>query len=151
MDKRSKHTQDLFATSAVVQRMMHACLQRTFDELGVAPSQLQLLHLIKQQQPVSLKVLAADMRLTPGAITQLVESLVQAGYITRTEGVEDRRITVVELTTAGAEVCTQLERKKKSLLSQVLVDLDDSELELYLRVQRKMLAHLEENYAQVKK
>ena len=97
MDKRTKSIQDLFATTAVVQRMMHTCLQRSFDEIGVAPSQLQILHLIRQQQPVSLKTLASNMRLTPGAITQLIEGVVQAGYVTRTESSEDRRITVVTL------------------------------------------------------
>src|SRR5581483_7988523 len=120
MNTRSKYTQDLFATTAVVQRMMHACLQRSFDEIGVAPSQLQVLHLIRQQQSVSLKVLATDMRLTPGAITQLIEGLVQAGYVTRSEGNEDRRITIVALTNAGTEVVKQLEQKKQALLTKVV-------------------------------
>ena len=151
MDKRSKSIENLFATTAVVQRMMHACLQRSFDELSVAPSQLQLLHLIREQQPISLKTLATDMRLTPGAITQLVEGVVQAGYVTRSESQEDRRITVVSLTPAGVEICKQLEQKKHALLTKVLADLNDEELEVFLRAQQKLLAHLEENYAKVKK
>lgn len=151
MDTRSKYTQDLFATSAVVQRMMHACLQRSFDEIGVAPSQLQVLHLIRHQQPVSLKVLATDLHLTPGAITQLVEGVVQAGYVTRSESIEDRRITVVSLTEAGTAVCKQLEHKKQTLLAKVVADLDENELAVFLRVQQKMLVYLEEYCAKVKK
>jgi DNA-binding MarR family transcriptional regulator len=151
MDKRSKSIQDLFATTAVVQRMMHTCLQRSFDEIGVAPSQLQILHLIRQQQPVSLKILASDMRLTPGAITQLIEGVVQAGYVTRTESSEDRRITVVTLTPAGTNVCKQLEQKKQALLLKVVADLNDDELEVFLRVQQKMLNYLEDNCAKLKK
>lgn len=151
MNTRSKYTQDLFATTAVVQRMMHACLQHLFDEIGVAPSQLQLLHLILQRQPVSLKVLATEMHLTPGAITQLVESVVQAGYVIRSESTEDRRITVVSLTDAGTTVCKQLEQIKQTLLSKVVADLDDTELAVFLRVQQKMLSYLETNCAKVKK
>jgi DNA-binding MarR family transcriptional regulator len=151
MDKRSKSIQDLFATAAVVQRMMHACLQRSFDELSVAPSQLQLLHLIREQQPVSLKTLANDMRLTPGAITQLVEGVVQSGYVTRSESRTDRRITVVSLTPTGVEICKLLEQKKKALLAKVVADLNDEELNIFLRVQQKMLVHLEESCAKVKK
>lgn len=151
MDKRSKSIQDLFATSAVVQRMMHACLLRSFDELGVAPSQLQLLHLIREQQPVSLKTLASGMRLTPGAITQLVEGVVQSGYVTRSESSTDRRVTVVSLTPTGVEICKQLEQKKRALLAKVVADLNDEELHIFLRVQQKMLVHLEDGCAKVKK
>jgi DNA-binding MarR family transcriptional regulator len=151
MDTRSKYTQDLYATTAVVQRMMHTCLQRLFDEIGVAPSQLQVLHLIRQHQPISLKVLAAELHLTPGAITQLVESAVQAGYVTRSEGNEDRRITVVSLTEAGTKVLKQLEQMKQTLLAKVVADLDDEELAVYLRVQQKMLIYLEDYCAKVKK
>lgn len=151
MDKRSQDIQDLFATYAVVQRMMHSCLQRAFDELGVAPSHLQLLHLIKQHQPLSLKRLAVELRLTPGAITQQVESVVQAGYVTRTESSEDRRITVVSLTPSGVAVCKRLERMKQELLTKVVADLNNEELEVFLGVQQKMLVHLEESCAKVKK
>lgn len=151
MDTRSKYTQDLYATTVVVQRMMHACLQRSFDEIGVAPSQLQILHLIRQRQPVSLKVLAAELRLTPGAITQLVEGAVQAGYVIRSESNEDRRITDVSLTEAGSAVLKLLEQKKQALLTKVVAELDDDELAVFLRVQQKMLLYLEEYCAKVKK
>ncbi len=151
MDTRRKYTQDLYATTTVVQRMMHTCLQRSFDETGVAPSQLQILHLIRQKQPVSLKVLASDLHLTPGAITQLVEGAVQAGYVNRSESSEDRRITDVSLTKAGTAILKLLEQKKQSLLTKVVADLDNDELAMYLRVQQKMLSYLEEYCAKVKK
>lgn len=151
MDTRTKYTQDIYATAAVVQRMMHACLQHLFDEIGVAPSQLQVLHLIRQHQPISLKVLAAELRLTPGAITQLVDGVVSAGYVTRSESSEDRRITVVSLTDAGTQVVKKLEQMKQTLLAKVVADLNDDELAVYLRVQQKMLTYLEEYSAKVKK
>lgn len=151
MDTRRKYTQDLYATTAVVQRMMHACLQRSFDEIGVAPSQLQVLLLIRRRQPVSLKVLASNLHLTPGAITQLVEGAVKSGYVIRSESNEDRRITDVSLTEAGVAVCKLLEHKKQRLLTKVVADLDDNELAIFLRVQRKMLSYLEEYCTKVKK
>lgn len=151
MYNRAKNLQELFATSALTQRMMHVYMHRSFDELGLAPSQLQLLQLIEHAQPVSLKTLAGDMRLTPGAITQLVDGLVQIGYIKRTPSAEDRRVTVVALSEAGSDKIGSLKRKKQALLAKVVVDLDDEELEVYLRVQQKMLAYLEANCRNVKK
>lgn len=143
MQSRTKNLQELFATSALTQRMMHTSMHRAFDELGIAPSQLQLLQLIEHAQPVSLKTLADNMRLTPGAITQLVEGLVQAGYVDRTPSAADRRVTVVALTPIGSGKIGMLKRKKQALLARVVADLDDEELQMFLRVQQKMLTHLE--------
>lgn len=151
MDTRSKNIQEIFRTSAVVQRMMRTCLLKDFEEMGVAPSQLQLLQLIEQQQPVSLKLLAASMHLTPGAITQLVEGLVRAGYVTRTESSEDRRVMVVTLTPEGAKVGKTFERRKQEILTEIVANMTDDELEIFLRVQQKMLTHLETYCTTVKK
>jgi len=151
MNTRAQNLQDLFATSALTQRMMHACMQHAFEELGIAPSQMHLLQLIEHLQPVSLKKLADDMRLTPGAITQLVDGLVTANYLERTPSSEDRRVTVVALTDAGKEKVGFLKRKKQALLTKVVADLDDSELEIFLRVQRKMLTYLETSCRNIKK
>lgn len=149
--EREKNLQDLFATSAMMQRLMHAYIHRTFTEAGLAPSQLHLLQLIEHKQPVSLKKLADAMRLTPGAITQLVESLVQAGYVNRTPDEHDRRVSMVTLTESGADKLALLTRQKQILLENVAADLSDEELAVYLRVQQKMLAYLETNCRNAKR
>jgi DNA-binding MarR family transcriptional regulator len=143
MNTRAKNLQELYSTSAVVQRIMRQCLHQVFDELGIAPSQLQLLQYIELFQPVSLKELAIEMRLSPGAITQLVEGLVTTGYVKRLTSANDRRVIDVSLTSSGKDKIGLLKRKKQILLAKVVKDLDDNELELYLRVQHKMLSHLE--------
>jgi len=150
MDTRTKNLQDLFATSALTQRMMHACMQHAFEEVGIAPSQMHLLQLVEHAQSVSLKKLADDMRLTPGAITQLVDGLVETGYLQRTPSSEDRRVTVVALTDAGKEKIGFLKRKKQALLAKVVADLDDDELQVFLRVQQKMLSYLESHCRNIK-
>lgn len=151
MPTRSKNLQELFATSDVVQRMMRQCIHQVFDELGIAPSQLHLLHTIETLQPVSLKKLATEMHLTPGAITQLVDSLVESGYVERSQDSRDRRVIVAKLTGEGAAKIGLLKRKKRNLLAKVVADLDDDEIDVFLRVQQKMLAYLEENCRNIKK
>ncbi len=143
MTTRSKNLQELFATSDVVQRLMRQCIHRVFDQMGIAPSELHLLHTIDMLQPVSLKKLAAEMHLTPGAITQLVDSLVESGYVERTQDTHDRRVVVATLTSEGKEKITLLIRKKRALLEKVVANLDDDELDVFLRVQQKMLEYLE--------
>lgn len=151
MSTRTQNLQDLFATSALTQRMIHACMQHAFEEVGIAPSQMHLLQLVEHSQPVSLKKLADDMRLTPGAITQLVDGLVATEYLQRTSSKEDRRVIVVTLTDIGKEKIGFLKRKKQALLAQVAAELNDDELEVFLRVQQKMLRFLETNCRNIKK
>lgn len=151
MEQREKDLQDLFAVNAMTQRLMHTYMHRIFAELGVAPSQLHLLQLVEHGEPVSLKKLALAMRVTPGAITQLVESMVQAGYIDRKPDTQDRRMSVVTLTELGHEKIGELLRIKEGLLARVAADLDDKELRIYLRVQQKMLEYLETNCKPIKK
>lgn len=151
MERRQKNLQDLFATTAMTQRLMHTYIHRTFDELGVAPSQLHLLQLIEHTQPANLKQLADAMRVTPGAITQLVDSLVTTGYLDRNPDAHDRRSSVVTLTDAGQEKIRKLTRHKQELLANVAADLDDDELQIFLRVQQKMLAYLEAQCRTLKK
>ncbi|HSW80673.1 MAG TPA: MarR family transcriptional regulator [Candidatus Saccharimonadales bacterium] len=145
MATRSKNLQELFATSDVVQRMMRQCIHQVFNEMGIAPSQLHLIHTIEMMQPVSLKKLATEMRLTPGAITQLVDSLVESGYVKRTHGTEDRRVIVAELTEEGKAKLGLLKRKKRAMLEKVVAEMDDTEIDVFLKAQKKMLAYLE-NY-----
>lgn len=151
MTTRSKNLQELFSTSDVVQRMMRQCIHQVFDELGIAPSQLHLLHTIDMLQPVSLKKLASEMKLTPGAITQLVDSLVSSGYVERIHDDRDRRVICATLTPEGKEKISLLKRKKRALLEKVVADLDDEEIDVFLRVQQKMIAYLEANCRNIKK
>jgi DNA-binding MarR family transcriptional regulator len=151
MEQRKKDLQDLFVVNAMTQRLMHAYIHRTFTELGVAPPQLHLLQLVEHLQPVSLKKLADAMRVTPGAVTQLVESLVRAGYINRQADTQDRRMSVVTLSEDGRRKIGKLTRMKQEMLAKVVADLDDAELRVYLRVQQKMLEYLEANCKPIKK
>lgn len=151
MSTRNENLQDIYAISAITQRLMRSYMHSSYDHLHIAPSESQLLQLISDVQPVSFKELAAAMHLTPGAITQLVDSLVDAGYVTRTPSAQDRRMAVVALTPQGSRTIGNLRHKKKEFFAEVVSDLSDDELAVFLNVQRKMLAYLETSCRNVKK
>ncbi len=150
MSSRVEIIQELFEVNAMTQRLMHGFMHRAFVALGVAPSQVHLLNLIENMQPVSLKKLAEAMHLTPGAITQLVDSLVQVGYVDREPSTQDRRVSVVTLTDTAREKIHEVKRVKERLLTEVVTDLDDEELQTFLHVQLKIQAYLENACPQTK-
>jgi DNA-binding MarR family transcriptional regulator len=151
MNTRSENLEDIYAISALTQRLMRAYMHQSHEELNLAPSEGQLLHFVAESQPVSFKDLAAAMHLTPGAITQLVDALVQAKYVTRTPSEQDRRMAVVALTPEGTRTINTMRRIKQELFAKVVANLSDEELSAFLAAQRKMLEYLEVSCDSTKK
>ncbi len=151
MRTRSENFEEIFATSATVQRLMRSYMQESFIALGIGPSEGHVLHVIAESQQISLKDLAGAMHLTPGAITQLIDSLVQVGFVNRSSSEQDRRVTVASLTTAGTQTIAKMKQFKEKMFTSILEDLNDNELASYVNVQRKMLKYLEDHCQNVKK
>jgi DNA-binding MarR family transcriptional regulator len=120
-------------------------MQQSHDVLHIGPSEGHVLYVIAESQPISLKKLADAIHLTPGAITQLVDGLVQANYVNRTPSEQDRRVSVVTLTPEGSRTMSAMRRSKEELFTKLVGGLTNEELSAFVGVQRKMLKYLEEN------
>jgi DNA-binding MarR family transcriptional regulator len=62
--------------------------------LGITPTDLKCVHVLSRG-PRTARVLAEELRLTPGAITAVVDRLERAGFATRERGSTDRRQVTV--------------------------------------------------------
>lgn len=113
----------------------------------ISLSQMELLVIVKHQQPISAKAIASSMRLTPGAVTQLVEQLVAKGLLERHEDERDRRITNISLSAGGTAKLRELQERRLRIMRKVVDSLDTEELAVMLRVQEKMLQHMEAEVA----
>jgi len=82
----------------VLQRMAYALQGGEFTF-----SQLHALHRIYRNGPQTIAELAKGLALSQTAGSRMVERLVRAGLVERTELPTDRRSKVVELTEAGVE------------------------------------------------
>jgi|SRR5581483_10856836 len=151
MGTRAENLDEIYALSATTQRLMRTHMHKSHASLGIGPSEGHLLYMIAEAQPVSLKKLSDSMHLTPGAITQLVDSLVHAGYVSRTPSEQDRRVTVVSMTSEGDRKITAMRHYKEEMFAKVIDGLSDEELAVFMNVQRKMHKYLEENCQNTKK
>jgi DNA-binding MarR family transcriptional regulator len=151
MQSREQNLQEIYTVSALSQRLMRVYMHNSDIALNLGPSEGHLLHYISESQPVNLKELAAIMHLSPGAITQLVESLVQADYVSRNPSEQDRRVAVVTLTPLGAKTMNNMRHMKQKLFANIVTGLTDKEVATYLEIQQKMLAYLETSCANLKK
>jgi DNA-binding MarR family transcriptional regulator len=73
----------------------------------------------------------------------LAEGLETAGLIQRETDQADRRIVSLSVTRKGAALLQDIEKHRRKLMEAMMEDLSDDELELWLRLQEKMIARFQ--------
>lgn len=92
---------------------------------GLTESRAHLLWQLQQRGPCTQRTLAADMNITPRAITALVDGLVATGFVTREPHPSDRRATLVTFTERGRATAQALLDGHRRLAHQLFADLPD--------------------------
>ena len=127
----------------LTKRGMVAHMHRIIGTLPVSPSQLEMLYMIQQSQPISTKSLAHDRQLTPGAISQITDVLAQHGFIARANDAADRRTHFLSVTKTGEKLLQKVKKRRDELFRHVMHDFTDEELEVWLRIQQKIIQRLD--------
>jgi DNA-binding MarR family transcriptional regulator len=134
---------EVFENMSAMKRGMYSHFQTIMKDCPVSRTQLELLFTIKHLQPISFKHLAKQLYLTPGAVSQLADSLLQDGFITREIDPNDRRTQSLSLSEKGEGVLTDIEKRQKKIMEQVMQDLTTEELAAWANVQKKLIAHFQ--------
>lgn len=79
-----------------------------------------------ERTPQTVSALSGMLQLTPGAVSRLVERMVQKGLVSRKEGDGDRRQKTISLTPAGRRVRDQLEGARVQGFTAALSELDSA-------------------------
>src|SRR5215510_4076311 len=74
------------------------------SEFELSPAQCHVLHLIEPEQPIPMGRLAEALACDASNVTGLVDRLESRGLVRRHPSDEDRRVKVVELSSAGARL-----------------------------------------------
>jgi DNA-binding MarR family transcriptional regulator len=131
---------ELFDTMDIAKRSMHGHMQTIVEGHAISRTQLELLFTIYHLQPTTAKNLAAKLHLTPGAISQLVEELMEQSLIERETDSSDRRKQVIKLSEEGSEVVKTFEKRRHAVMNKVIENLSDEELVTWLKIQKHIIA-----------
>ncbi|HEX9377177.1 MAG TPA: MarR family transcriptional regulator [Actinomycetota bacterium] len=93
---------------------------RQHADTGISPSMLSALSTIERRGPMTLGALAAAEHVQPPTVTAVVARLEESGLVTRATHERDRRISLVAVTSAGAELLRTSRRAKEAYLAREL-------------------------------
>ena len=102
-------------------------------------SQMDVLLVIHFIGPLSLKGLAEKLRMTPSGASQLVNSLVNDGLLTRNEDGHDRRTVRLGLTEKAGHLLAEEKKMRMKQGRLLFAGLNDDELSQFEKIQRKIL------------
>jgi DNA-binding MarR family transcriptional regulator len=140
-NKRDQLIEALFDNMNSVKRGFYWRMHNLARGFEISGTQLELLFTIRHNQPVSTKQLAGLLHMTPGAVSQLTDSIEQQSLIERHTSDQDRRVQFLRVSEKGEQFLRSFEQSRRKVMEAIIKDLSDTELEVWLRVQQKMIAH----------
>ncbi len=108
-------------------------------ELEMSIAQLKVFFMLGMDGPAKIGQVAEMLHISPPTASQLVERLVQAGYVERIEDATDRRYVEARLTAQGLEQMKRMQRGRRDHLSRLLSQLNADELGKLLEGMRALI------------
>ena len=93
------------------------------NEAGLTMAQMVALHLLTHLGPVSVSSVAACLKLSPPATSHLIDRLVVAGLVGRSEDPIDRRHKRIVITPRGQELIESTQEERTREFTRVLSSL----------------------------
>ena len=101
---------------------------KTWHRHSLSLVHLNVLTALEGEGPLSMKRLAEVMDVSAASATGIVDRMEKRGLVERRHGTGDRRVVLVHLTDAGAQVFGDLVALRRTMLSKVLGELSEEEM-----------------------
>lgn len=86
----------------------------------------------------TVKAVAAELKVSSSAATQLVDGLVKAGYVIRTPGKEDKRETELSLSKDSEAGIKEIKKQKMAQFEKIFSTLSEKELTEFAVLMKKL-------------
>lgn len=145
MTSRKQEIENILTNFRSIAHQITKCGRMLSPQFPITPAQWHTLHLVKHNPNTNLKDLADLLRISPSAMTQLVDGLVENGMLIRKIDSQDRRVLKINITNKIKKhfrTLHELNRKKMSVLFDALTD---KELESFRKLTQKMVSPKDKN------
>lgn len=116
-------TQAILDWTAIFMRLSMNDFLRFAHSSGLSWAQMAMLMHLHYRGPREVMACGELLQLSPAGASQMIERLVQAGLVQRSETPDDRRVRLVHLTAAGQQVVTESIQAQQGWLEPLLAGL----------------------------
>jgi DNA-binding MarR family transcriptional regulator len=122
------------------QREGNRMLAEGLRPLGLTPSQAEVLRVLQEHQPLSLRELGELLVCETGSPSRLVSGLVGAGLVERTPSEADKRMVTLSLTREGEEAASGVAEVEAALHGTISEAFDGDEVSGTVAALRRLVA-----------
>jgi DNA-binding MarR family transcriptional regulator len=122
---------------AVARRMRRGTAEG-LAQWRLTPSQARAMHVLARHGTMRLSELSAHLRIAPRSGTEVVDGLEADGLVRRRPDEQDRRATLVALTTRGAELSEAIRAARHAEAERLFDRLSEREREQLARILHKL-------------
>lgn len=108
----------------------------------ITPSQSVVLRFVADNQETPIKNIANVLHITSSAATQLVDALVDKGYIIREQSATDRRVSKLSLSPEAKKLLKTFTEQRINKMMKIFEVLTDKELAQFVTLQKKVAASI---------
>lgn len=117
-------------------RKLSSIVEELFKEITL--EQYFAIRYLKKHGPCPASQLAEFSNVNRSAVTAMIDRLHSKGYVTRIRSHNDRRVVHLDVTEAGNQVYQSGEEKLRLLAESLLQQLEDDEMEAFVRIYEKI-------------
>lgn len=104
----------------VISRLMKVLRRETSNKEGLSLTERSTLFLIYQSTIILPSELAAIEKVTTQSMSQIINKLLQLDYINKTVSGQDKRKTLITLTSAGKEIVERIKKEREEWLAKTI-------------------------------
>jgi MarR family transcriptional regulator, organic hydroperoxide resistance regulator len=139
------------ALARLIEEMMSHIHRRSADdtlavmnEAGLTMAQMVALHLLTHLGPVSVSSIAACLKLSRPAASHLLDRMVVAGFVGRSEDPVDRRHKRIAITPRGRELIESTQEERSREFTRVLTGLSPELQAQFSKVLARVVSELKD-------
>jgi MarR family transcriptional regulator, organic hydroperoxide resistance regulator len=144
MPDRKKQITGIIENFRAVFKAMTRITPPLLSKLDITQTQMFILSLVKENEGLSLKELAAMLGISSSAATQQVNDLVERGYLNREINDADRRFVKISLSETMSNPIGVFEDSLIERFSDIFNEFSDEELEIYSNLNRKIASQIQQ-------
>jgi MarR family transcriptional regulator, organic hydroperoxide resistance regulator len=128
--------------SIMIPKLMKGAKSDFLSKSNITSAQMIMLVSIHDCGQCSLKTLANERGISPPTATGLIDRLVKAGYVKRSDDPDDRRAVIVSLTQKGKKTVENFLTTIRNRWKNILIHLSGEERQQYLNILKKIVSIL---------